>query len=302
MILVTGAGGLSGSIVIREFVRQKTPVRALVRSRAKAGALEGLPGVEVVEADMLRPKTLGAALDGVERVLMISSSDPQMAETQCTFIDASRKAGVRHIVKYSGAESGIGFDPKAFRFTRMHEEIERYLEGSGLGWTHLRPSQFMQVYLREAPTIVAESTLFLPMENAKLAPVDIEDVAKVAFAVLVNGGHVARSYDMTGPEALTMAEVAGRISQVTGKTVQYSNVPPAHRRKALLAAGASEFFADAVDELFAERRKRPESKVCLGTHETFAIRPTTFAEFARRHAAVFRGEPPAWQNEGPTLR
>ena len=57
----------------------------------------------------------------------------------------------------------------------MHEQIERYLEGSGLAWTHLRPSQFMQVYLREVPTIVAENALFLPMGNAKLAPVDIEE-------------------------------------------------------------------------------------------------------------------------------
>ena len=90
MILVTGATGLSGSIVIREFARQKTPVRALVRSRAKARAFRSLPTVEFVEADMLRPETLGAALDGVDRVLMISSSDPQMVETQCTFIEASK--------------------------------------------------------------------------------------------------------------------------------------------------------------------------------------------------------------------
>jgi nucleoside-diphosphate-sugar epimerase len=120
MIVVTGATGLSGSIVIREFARHKTPLRALVRNRARARALETLATVEFVEADMLRPETLGAALDGVDRVLMISSPDPQMVETQCTFIDASKKASVRHIVKFSGAESGVGFNPKAFRFTRMH--------------------------------------------------------------------------------------------------------------------------------------------------------------------------------------
>jgi len=76
-----------------------------------------LPAVEFVEVDMFRPETLGAALHGVDRVLMISSPDPQMVETQCSFIDASKKAGVRHIVKFSGAESGVGFNPEAFRFT-----------------------------------------------------------------------------------------------------------------------------------------------------------------------------------------
>src|SRR5262249_22466119 len=116
--------------------------------------------------------------------------------TQCTFVDAAKKAGVQHIVKFSGKESGVGFDAKRFRFTRMHEEIETYLEGSGLAWTHLRPSQFMQVYLREAPSIVSRGALALPLDDARLAPVDLEDVAKVAFAILTEGGHEGRNYEM----------------------------------------------------------------------------------------------------------
>ncbi|GAB3882907.1 hypothetical protein GCM10029964_041390 [Kibdelosporangium lantanae] len=91
MILVTGATGRPGSAVIREFVRQGTPVRALVRDRAKAAWLAKLPRVEVVYGDMLRPETLD--LVGVDRVLMISSAGPAMLETQCTFIDAARRAG-----------------------------------------------------------------------------------------------------------------------------------------------------------------------------------------------------------------
>jgi uncharacterized protein YbjT (DUF2867 family) len=239
---------------------------------------------------MRRPETLEAALRGVERALMISSSDPEMAETQCTFVDAAKGAGVRHIVKFSGKESGAGFDPKRFRFTRMHEEIEAYLEGSGLAWTHLRPSQFMQVYLREAPSIVSRGALALPLDDATLSPVDLEDVAKVAFTLLNEGGHEGRSYEMTGPEALTMADVAQRISEAIGKTVRYVNVTDAERRQALLSAGTPPYFADAIDEQARERRRCPESRVHLDTHEAFGVRPTTFAEFARRNAAVFRGD------------
>src|SRR5262249_55330344 len=227
MILVTGANGWSGSAVIREFARRNTPVRALIRSRAKARGLETLPDVELMVGDMRRPETLEGALHGVERALMISSSDHEMVETQCTFIDAARRAGVRRIVKFSGKESGAGFEAKRFRFTRMHEDIETYLEGSGLAWTHLRPSQFMQVYLREAPSIVGTGALALPLEDARLAPVDLEDVAKVAFALLKEDGHDGRTYEMTGPEALTMADVAQRISDAIGKTVRYVNVTDA---------------------------------------------------------------------------
>lgn len=287
MILVTGATGLSGSAVIREFVRQKYPVRALVRSRAKAHALEELPTVEVVEGDMLQPETLGQALDGIDRVLMISSADQQLLETQCAFIDASKKAGIRHIVKFSGLNSTLD---SPFLFSRMHAEIERYLEDSGIAWTHLRPGQFMQVYLREVPTIVTESAFFLPLENAKLAPVDIEDIAKAAFALLCTEGHEGKIYDMTGPQALTMTEVAEQISLATGKTIRYINITQAEKKRALLAAGVPAYFADALDAQGSERRKGAEATVHLETHQALGIRPTTFAEFARRNADAFRGE------------
>jgi uncharacterized protein YbjT (DUF2867 family) len=292
MILVTGATGRSGSAVIREFARRSEKVRGLVRNRTKAREFETLPTVEIVEGDMLRPETLGAALQGVDRVLMISTSDRQIVEAQCTFIDAAKKAGVRHIVKFSGKESGIGFNPEHFRSTRMHEQIERYLEKSGLAWTHLRPSQFMQFYLPQTPTGVdiAENALILPMENAKLSPVDIEDIAKVAFELLHSEGHEGMSYDMTGPGALTMTEAAKQISRAIGKTVRYVNVTLEEKRRALLAAGMPPEYIDVLNELFSVRRKCSESRVYLGTHEAFGVQPTTFASFASRNAAMFRGD------------
>lgn len=287
MILVTGASGLSGSAVIREFARQHYPVRALVRSREKARALETLPTVELVEGDLLRPETLADAFTGVDRVLLISTADQQMVETQCAFIDAAKKAGVRHIVKFSGLNSALD---SPFLFTRMHAQIERYLERSGLAWTHLRPGQFMQMYLREVPTIVAESAFFLPLEDAKLAPVDIEDIAKAAFVLLNTPGHKGQIYEMTGPEALSMTEIAEQISLAIGKTVRYVNISQAERRRALLAAGVPPYLADALDVQARERRLGAEAVVHPETHATLQIRPTTFAEFARRHATAFREE------------
>src|SRR5262245_61051444 len=150
MILVTGAAGLNGSAIVREFSRRGVAVRALVRERSRAVALAELPYVELVEGNMARAETLDRMLEWIDRALMISSSNPQMLETQCRFVDACKGAGVAHVVKFSGKESSIGFDASKFLFTRMHEEIERYLEESGLVWTLLRPTQFMQVYLRGA--------------------------------------------------------------------------------------------------------------------------------------------------------
>ena len=198
MILVTGAAGLNGSAIVREFSRNSVAVRALVRDRSKAVALAELPYVELVEGDMARSETLDRVLVGIDRALMISSSNPQMLETQRRFVDACKAAGVAHVVKFSGKESGIGFDANHFLFTRMHEEIEHYLEESDLVWTHLRPSQFMQVYLREAPIIAGKGLLRLPLDEVKLSPVDIEDIAKIAFALLTQGGHQGRALASRG--------------------------------------------------------------------------------------------------------
>jgi uncharacterized protein YbjT (DUF2867 family) len=288
MILITGATGLNGAAAVREFARRGEPVRALVRDHDRAKALVGSAPIEVVEGDMLRPASLGAALDGIERVLMISSADPRLVETQCTFIDAAKRAGVRHIVKFSGI--GAALD-SGFRFTRMHAEIEAYLEASGLAWTHLRPSQFMQVYFREVRTIVAEGAFYLPLGDARLAPVDVDDIAKVAFAVLHGEGHESKRYSMTGPETLTMGEIAERLTPVVGRRIRYVDVAPQEKHRTLIAAGIPAAFADAMDELFEDRRRgNQEATVDLSTHEALGVTPTTFAEFAQRHASVFRGE------------
>ncbi|GHO63243.1 NAD(P)-dependent oxidoreductase [Ktedonobacter sp. SOSP1-52] len=287
MILVTGVNGLIGSTVIHEFARQGYPVRALVRNRVKAQVLEALSGVEVVEGDMLRPETLGHALDGVDRALLISSPNQQMVQAQCTFIDAAKKAGARHIIKLSGVTTSLD---SPFLFSRMHAEISDYLEHSGLAWTFLRPSQFATEYLREVPTIITERALYLPFEDGKLTPVDLEDVAKAAFTLLTTPGHEGKAYMMSGPHALSMTEIAEQISLAIGESVRYVSIPVEERHQAQLVAGIPDYVADALDVQSKLRQKgNGEEVVHLETHTALGIRPAPFAEFARRHAADFLG-------------
>ena len=287
MILVTGAAGNNGQATLRVFARQGVRVRALVRVEAQARLLHDLSGVELVVGDLAKPQSLGRALEGVERALLISSATPDMCETQCTFIDAAKAAGVPHVVKLSGRESNIGFDPEKFLYTRMHEQVERYLEASGMAWTHLRPSQFMYVYLWEAPTIAKDGVLRLAAGDIGLAPIDVDDVAKVAFQVLTTGGNDGMRYDMTGPQALTMSEVAGIIGDVTGKPVRYLSCSPEERRADQLAAGLPPALCDALYDENVERLKHPRSRVALETHKHLGIEPTTFADFIQRHKQLF---------------
>lgn len=289
MKLLTGVTGSAGSIVVREFAAQQVPVRVLVRDRGKGQWLDDLPTVEVVYGDMLRPDTLTAALADIDRVLMISSPRQQMVETQCRFIDAAKAAGVGHIVKFSGKESGTTFDPNRFRGTRWHLEIERYLEASGVAWSHLRPSQFMQFYLPGTLTGVdsRRRELVMPIGDSRLAPVDITDIAKVAVAMMRADGIEGRAFDMTGPEALTMAEIAARITAATGRRYRYTAVTLEQKRALHQAEGLPPEVLDLLDEIYRGRAESPESRVVLDTHREFGVEPTSFAAFARRHAAAF---------------
>jgi len=289
MILVTGASGLNGRELLHRLSARGVPVRALVRSAARAEGLAALPRVEIVAGDMARPETLAGPLRGVERAMLISSSEPAMLDVQSSFIDAARKAGVKHVVKLSGIMPGLD---SPFRFARMHAEIERRLEESGMAFTHLRPGEFMPSYFRQVPSIVAKGALFLPMADAKIASIDVGDIAEVAATVLTGSGHEGKIYPLTGPEALTMAEVAAKLSAATGKTIRYVDVAPEDARRAQLAAGVPPFMADSLAELFAERRKGAESTVSPLVPALLGRAATSFDDFARRHAAIFRGEQP----------
>jgi uncharacterized protein YbjT (DUF2867 family) len=289
MILITGANGLNGREVVTRLAAAGVPVRALVRNTAKAGGLAALPGVEVVEGDMARPETLAEPLRGVERAMLNSSADPGLLEVQTNFINAAAKAGVRHVAKLSGNMPELD---SPFRFARMHTEIERRLEASGMAFTQVRCGEFMNSYFRQVPAIVARGAFFLPMDDARIASVDVGDIAQAFVKVLTSPGHEGRVYTLTGPEALSMTEVSEKLSAATGKTIRYVNVPPEDAKQAQLAAGMPPFLVDALAELFAERRKGKEATVFTALKDVFGIEATSFDEFARRNAAIFRGDQP----------
>jgi uncharacterized protein YbjT (DUF2867 family) len=289
MILVTGATGLNGKELLHRLSAKGIAVRALVRNPAKAEAIAALPHVEIVQGDMARPETLAAALHDTDRAMLISSSDPMMLDVQSNFIDAARTAGVRHVVKLSGIMPELD---SAFRFARMHGEIEKRLEASGMAYTHLRAGEFMPAYFRQVPMIASKGAMFLPMEDARIASIDVGDIAEIAARVLTSSGHEGKTYPLTGPEALTMTEVAAKLSAATGETIRYVNVPPEDARRAQLAAGIPPYLADALFELFAERRNGKEGKVWPDAATLLGRPPTSFDEFAERNAAMFRGEAP----------
>ncbi|QBD79628.1 SDR family oxidoreductase [Ktedonosporobacter rubrisoli] len=287
MILITGATSLNGAALVNEFRKHNKRVRILTRHAKNVKMFEDDPNIEIAVGDMLKPETLDDALKGVDKAVLISAADPvAMAETQISFINAAKKAGVRHIIKLSCLNPDKN---SPARFLRMHAEIEKHLEDSGLAWTHIRPAQFMQMYLHDASTVIAQDSLFIPMDDALITPVDVHDIVEVFHAVLTTQGHEGKIYELSGPDALTMNDIAAQLSRALGRTIHYVNITPEQARQQLVSLGMSEQLVDSINELYSERRKGSESKVLLETHKLFGIRPTTFAEFVAQNVEVFKG-------------
>jgi uncharacterized protein YbjT (DUF2867 family) len=283
VILVIGATGQVGREVVRQLATAGASLRALVRDPARASHIR-LPGVEIVVGDLARPETLEPALEGVERVFLASPAEPDQVELQGNVLHACKRLGVGRIVKISVA----GGPDAATQIGRWHWTTEKQIEASGLGFTMLRPSLFMQQTLRFAPSIAAMGSFSLPCGAGEVPLVDCRDVAAVAVAALTGEGHDRRIYDVTGPEALSFEAVAAAIGQAIGKKVSYVHVPPDFARKQMLGEGVPRWLADDMLVLFASVREgyggAPTDTVLRVTGE----RPRTYLQFARDHAGEFR--------------
>jgi uncharacterized protein YbjT (DUF2867 family) len=284
MILVTGATGLVGGAVVRQLTAQGVPVRAMVRSREKAAALAG-PTVETVVGDFARPETLGPALQGVTRALLISHHDVGQVELQGNFVEAARRAGPVHIVKLSGLGTAPG---SPLHSGRWHAGTEAQIRDADLPWTFLHPPYFMQNLLRAAPAVAAHGVLTGAMQEGRIAMVDARDVAAVAVAALTVPGHAGQTYVITGPEALSHARVAEILSEAVGRQIVYRDIGLDAFREQMLGSGTPPWLVDVRMEFTSFLREGFAARVTDTVLRTTGRAPRALAVFAAEHAARFR--------------
>jgi uncharacterized protein YbjT (DUF2867 family) len=292
-ILIVGGNGTVGRHLVAEVVRRGLPARALVRSRARATAVEGT-GVPMAVGDLERPATLDAALEGVERVFLATSPSRRVAELHGHLFDAARRAGVRHVVRVSAL--GAKADSRS-EMLRGHGEAEARLEESGLAFTHLRPAWFMQNLLAYAPWIAARGDLAVPSGRGTLAMVDARDVAAVAAVALADPGHEGRAYRLTGPEALDFERVAAVLSDAIGRPVRHVDLPPDEARRRMLAGGLPDWLADGLLALFRHAPVDPPAEVTADVEVATGRPATPLAAFARDHAGLLGGDESATGSE-----
>jgi uncharacterized protein YbjT (DUF2867 family) len=282
-VLVTGATGNVGSRVVQELRGHGVPVRAFVRDADRASAVLG-PHVDLAVGDFAEPASIRAALDGVDVLFLACGNLPPQVTYERNVIDAAARTGLRRLVKLSalGAEAGSRVD-----FWDWHARIERHLQASGVPWVILRPRYYMSNLLGFVETVRSAGAVFAPAEGVKVPMVDPLDVAATAAVVLRDDGHEGRTYELTGPEAVTFDDVAAQLSDLTGGPVRFVPVPDAAAREALLQAGLPDWMAGNVVTVFGMLRKDPAMQVTGAVHALTGRRPRHLAEFLGDQAALF---------------
>ena len=286
MILVTGATGTNGREILKALAAERVPAKAMVRSAGDASDLP--PGIVPIEGDFDDEASLARALAGIKRAFLLTPSTEHAEEQQKRFVAAAVGAGVRHIVKLSQFAAA---PDSPVRFLRYHAAVEATIQASGLDWTFLRPNLFMQGLLQFASMIRDKQMFAAPIGDARVSVVDVRDNAAVAVAALTQEGHAARTYTLTGPEALSHAEMAERLSVAAGRAIRFVDASDDDLRRAMAGVGMPEWQIEGLIEDYAHYARDEASVIEQGVREATGRTPRDFGEFVRDYVGAFGKAP-----------
>ncbi|PXX59763.1 uncharacterized protein YbjT (DUF2867 family) [Nocardia tenerifensis] len=264
-ILVTGATGNIGRMVVNHLVDLGADdIRALSNHPERTS----FPSqVEVVKGYLKRPSSLPPAFEGVDRMYLAPT-----LETVTEVVDLARQAGIGQIVDLSGDEN-----------TNWHP-VAQAVEKSGVGWTHLWTGEFMENSTDWAEQIRATGGVREPYPESGNAPIAMDDIARVAAAILVGEGHLGKTYTLTGPETITRAQRLQYLADAIGRELTFVTVPPEELIAALEPA-MGDYAGYFVNGLAA---RVDDPQLATGTVAELTGRATTFAEWATANADLFR--------------
>jgi len=251
VILVIGSRSKIGSSLVGDLLDRGEQIRVLARPGEAADPVDA--AAEVVTGDLADEGSLLTAMAGTEKVFLLSSPHPDAVRWHRNAIDAARRTEVQLLVR----SSIIGADREsAAEFISSHYASDRYLRDSGLPFVMVRPNMFLQnIPESTIPSVDASGTFYTDTGDARISMVDTRDVAAVAAVLLTEPGHANAHYDVTGPEALSYADVAAKLTAAMGRKISHVAVSDEPVRQALLGAGLNAWFTDALIGLNQDYRR-----------------------------------------------
>ena len=282
-ILVIGATGRVGGELVKLLVRNGESVRAATRNPSTVSS-RFHNTVDVVEFDYDRPQTFAPALAGVGKVFLIVRPGDNHSDTAAMpLIDLAKKVKVQHIVDITAM--GVEQDE-----TFMLRILEKYIETSGIAYTHLRPNWFMQNF-DSGPMfadIKATGALHLPADDANISFIDTRDVAAVGFATLTERNHAGRAYTLTGNQSLSYFQVVEKLSRVADKKISYIPISENIARETLMKGGIPTDLIERWSEFYRKVRQGLCSPISTDVESVLGRLPILFDQYSNDYAASWR--------------
>jgi len=248
VILVTGAAGKTGQAVIKALVARRQPVRALVRRDEQTQIVKSLGAKEAIVGDMRDTTTLKRAVQGVHAIYHICPNvSPEEIQIGKTAIAAAREAGAERFVFHSVMH------PQTEAMTHHWNKlrVEEALFESGLAYTILQPSSYMQNVLGGWKAIVERGVYTVPYTvEARMSMVDLDDVAQAAAVVLTEPGHLGATYELAGPEVLTQTQIADILSKHLKRPVRAEQITIEAWTLQARASGMGEYQIETLVKMF----------------------------------------------------
>jgi uncharacterized protein YbjT (DUF2867 family) len=281
-ILLTDPTGTVSNAVVKQLASSgQNIIRGAVDAKDKVDKLKHVH--EIVNIDYTRPETIADALSNVERLFLRIPPSVEMVDISSNLVEGAKKNGVKFIVKLS--TMGADLEP-GYTSGRLHRQVEKIIEESGIPFAFLRPNSFMQSFMtRSSQTIKNQSAIYFPAGDRKISLVDARDVAAVAAEVLTNNGsqHINKIYDITGPEALSHSQIAEILSKETGRRISYVDISEEDLRNGMKKMGIVDWSIDNALELYRMYRSGYRSQVTTVVEQLTEQKPTSFSQFAKSY-------------------
>ncbi|TDE49905.1 NmrA family protein [Nonomuraea mesophila] len=269
-ILILGGAGKTGRHVAERLRARGVPIRLASRSSEQ-------------RFDWYDESTWPATEAGIDTAYLAPPYDPPGLARAGRFVRKAAAGGLRRVVLLSGR--GVGSPGREFEVYHAQLELENAVKDSGAGWTIVRPSWFMQNFSTDfmhAQVLAGE--LRLPAGDGAEPWIDTEDVADVMVAALLDERHTGETYSLSGPRALTLAQVTAELSAVTGRPIGYAALEPEEFVIEMVGQGASQVEAEAVRDLLAVIRNHRSGHLSDGVRQVLGREPRDFTDWARTTA------------------
>ena len=286
LVLVVGATGTIGYEVCQSLNEAGIPVRGTYHSENKKQKLDRLDLAEVIQLDMQDASSLDAAFDGIKKAFLLVPDRPDMVKLGYALIDAAKRANVEYVVRSSAMGAS---EDTALMYAQWHGKIDARLKDTGIEYTLLQPSYFMQNYITfDREQIAVQNGIYLPFGDGKVSCIDVRDIAAVASKCLIEPSkHTGKSYVLTGREALSRAEQASIFSRHLDRQIIYHDIPSEKEEEAMFAMGMPEILVKALSQLHSFCKANEFDEVSSDVEEVIGRKPISFSQFVEDNKTIW---------------